>query len=262
MLIALSRTSLQEIRWPALTPSKEAVNTETDMIDTPAQPGIGRRTVIKGVAWSVPAVTVVGATPAFAKTGDTVTFASVAVNTPPTGAPNHYINISNQNSSVTVGGSVTSGATVTVTVTGGDSATATTTGTTWTHTFPAASLPQGTLAFTASVAGPPVVSVPGPRTVVKDTSAPAPTIPTFTYVGRSTKTLTVGGAAGNATTPTADSSTMTLTGGPVTPVTVTRTGATWTHTYNNVTNNVTYTIVITQTDGAGNSGSASRTSTT
>jgi len=40
--------------------------------ETTTRPGLGRRTVLKGAAWSVPAVVAVGVTPAFAQTGEQI----------------------------------------------------------------------------------------------------------------------------------------------------------------------------------------------
>lgn len=58
--------------------------------ETTTRPGLGRRTVLKGAAWSVPAVVAVGATPAFAQTGGTevpliVTEPTITANRPTTG---------------------------------------------------------------------------------------------------------------------------------------------------------------------------------
>lgn len=227
-----------------------------DTLGAPRRSGLGRRTLLKGAAWSVPAVVVVGATPAFAATGDVVAITSVTVNTQPTGAPNtSYINISNQNSTVTVVGTATPGVQIVVTATGGyTSDPVTATGGDWQVIIPAGSLAQGVLSFTATVTVGGFPDVTSPQTVTKDTDAPAPGISTPSYAQAPTKTLTVTGTLSTASSPTADAASGTLTGGPISPVTVT--GSPWTHVFSDVNNNQSFTFVVTQLDGAGNSGSA------
>lgn len=229
--------------------------------DTQERSSVGRRTVLKGAAWSVPVVAVVGATPAFAKTGDTVTFTYVTVNTaPPTGVPSNYINISNKDSTVTVGGKVTSGAAVTVTFLDYSKA-ATTNGTDWYHTILANDLPQGTLSFTASVAGPPVVSKPGPNNVVKDTVAPILTHGQISYSGNQGGSvsgmmgLLAAPPQGTPDTKSVSFSWVTKPSNVTGSLTQNATTGAWTFTWGTSTGNakgLTIAVKIAQSDGAGN----------
>lgn len=165
------------------------------------QTPLSRRTIATGIAWGVPALTVLGTAPAFAASGDTVTFTSVVVNTPPTGAPNvFYINISNKDSTITLGGTATVGAVVTVTATGGAwSDTAVRNGDAWSAVVPAGALPDGTYTFTASVEGPPKVTATGPSTVTKDTVAPTVDA-TTAVISTNNQNVTISGTMSEAGT--------------------------------------------------------------
>lgn len=217
---------------------------------TIASSALHRRTVVKGAAWSVPAITLLAATPAFAATNTVFAFTSL---TPA------VINATNPTDSITVSGTGPDNASISLMVGATTWGTVTVTAGEWSAVIPAGSLPEGLNVVVTAALG---TTLSSTKTYTKDVTAPAPTITTFTYVGSSTKQLTVGGAAGNLSSPTEDSATLTLTGGPVSPVTVTRTGATWTHVFDNVKNNITYNLTVTQTDGANNSGSGTRTGTT
>lgn len=109
----------------------------------------GRRTVLKGAAWSVPAVVAVGATPAFAATPirtisiDNVSVSPTATNAP---TPSLFINRSNDlDAVVTVSGTATPGSSIIVTTTGYNSTdpiVASETGA-WSHQIPSSSLGEG-----------------------------------------------------------------------------------------------------------------------
>ncbi|AQP45769.1 hypothetical protein [Tessaracoccus flavus] len=223
---------------------------------------VDRRTIARGIGWGVPAVMVLGATPAFAASGDTVTFGSVVVNDSPEGAPsNYYINESNLASTVTVSGTATPGATVTISATGGFSVGVVAAGGSWSYEIPAASLPQGTIACTAAVAGPPKVSVAGPNTVVKDTVAP--TIASTTYQGTgSPKKLTFSGALVETTAVSGTVSITTDDGKTYSDQNVSYTAAPWTVTFEGISNNVNYTVTAVLRDAAGNSVTVEETGTT
>lgn len=106
---------------------------------------------------------------------------------------------------------------------------------------------------------------------VKDTAGPAPTVTspaTGSYVASTTPTIS--GAAGTQAGDSGhsgDGSTVTVkiyagatvTGTPVQTLTGTVSGGTWTVTPSALTGNAQYTVQVTQSDGAGNSGSATST---
>ncbi|MGD8214494.1 hypothetical protein [Aestuariimicrobium sp. Y1814] len=225
--------------------------------ETATRTAVARRVLIKGAAWSVPAVTVLSATPAFAATNTVFAFTDLSP---------AVINAANPNDSVTVSGTGPDNATVTITIGG-------TTFTTpvaapdgkWSYTIPAASLPDGSnVEVTATIS----TGGSATQTYTKDTVAPAPTISaatTFEY-SASTELFTVKGTAGTVASPTVDATSVTLAlkvdGVDRSPVTITLSGAAWSYTFTGVGNNKDYTLTVTQEDGAGNVGTASHTGKT
>lgn len=224
---------------------------------------LGRRTVLKGAAWSVPAVVAVGATPAFAATGDSVTIESVTVAPTATEAPDtSYINLSNQDATVTVTGTATDGVTLVVTATGGyTSGAITATGGVWSVDIPAGSLASGTVNFTATV-NPGFPSVTSPLTVTKDVVAPDPAV-SIVYNPPPTKTLVVTWTLSALDNGTEDvqSGQLVVTGGTIGSTTTVTTSGSTTYTKINP-NNTTYGVSLTQLDGAGNSATATASVTT
>lgn len=256
-------------------------------IDTDAKTGVGRRRVVQGAAWSVPAISMLAATPAYAVTGDVIAITAVSLGTAPSiianvtvAAPNNRtINRSNPNSTVTVSGTATPNRTLTVTAGATTLTTTSTAGGTWTVTFTAAQIPQAVdLVFTATITqGRPVSTTSAPPlSVTKDTVAPAPA-PTIAVTklngnsGNGQLTGTAAAAAPATTTTTAIIAPPTVVletapaGSTTTVSTVTQTGTAWSATYTkNGGGNVTpgtYTFRVTQRDGAGNVSTATASTT-
>lgn len=222
-----------------------------ETIDTTRR-GLGRRTVLKGAAWSAPAVLAVGVTMPVAASPVT----AVTISGPP------YINLSNKDDVPLTG---TGPASSTITVTAGNVSQTVESGSdgAWSRSFNASGLDDAAnIVFTASAG-----SSSGTAQITKDTAAPVPTIRATGTYSPSGETFTVTGTMGTADATTADSQTGTLSGGPGGPVTVSRTGSgAWSHTFTGVQENpgsgntAALSLTLTQSDGAGNEGTSGATS--
>lgn len=223
---------------------------------------VSRRTVAKGIAWGVPAITMLGATPAFAGSKTPFAFTSLAP---------AVINVANPTASLTAEGTGPDGATITLVIGESTVGTATVVDGEWSATIPAGNVTEGLNVEVTALSS---KGEDATQTYTKDITAPAPSINQAPVYSSPNKTFTVTGTMGNASTPTADNSTGTLTivigGSPTNPasssVTVTRTGTTWSYTFSGVQhqpgsgNAPKWTLQLTQGDGAGNIGSSGDTS--
>jgi len=223
---------------------------------------LGRRTVLKGAAWSVPAVVAVGATPAFAATGQepTISITSISVAPPAEDAiaPSLYINlVNNDDAVVTIIGNATPGSSISVTT---DDYTSTepiiadsTTGD-WSHAVPSSALAEGVYQFRAEITG---ASADAPNVIRKDLTAP--TVASLTAAispGTGNKGGTVSGTMGVAETPSADSTTLIITSNVAGFATTGFTGpdgaGVWSAQWTTTANANKGTITVTQSDAAGN----------
>jgi hypothetical protein len=226
---------------------------------------LNRRTITRGIGWGVPAVMVLGATPAFAATGDAVAITNVTVFPAATGtitAPlvaDRTINLATPaTATVTVTGTATPGVDVRVTSGAYTSDAVTATGGNWSITIPAGIVSEwndGSHTFTAIVVAGNKPSATTALTVVKDTVAPLPTI-TVAHNDKA-KVLTISGTLGAANAASADIASGTVTG-MVKNQTVNSTVTTspWSFTVASVNKNEKYSLTIQQRDAAGNVGSA------
>gem|GEM_PF-6895440 len=222
---------------------------------------LNRRTITRGIGWGVPAVMVLGATPAFAATNTPFDF---------TGLEPAVINAGNPTSSLTATGTGPNGATITVTLSSWEG-TAQVTGGKWSITIPAANAPEGlnVLVGASSSAGGSAT-----KTYTKDLTAPqdlainATTGTNPSTVASNRKSGTLKGTRGIAQTPTADgvvTATATVAGGTFTFGDMVDTGGnTWSIAWTYLANsgnsgapkNVTFGVA--QHDGANNASTASR----
>lgn len=208
----------------------------------------GRRTVLKGAAWSVPAVVAVGATPAFAATGG----GALAFSDQPA-----YIYSGNVTAVTFLGTSPAVNQEQTITVSSGTatgSVTILANQTTWSVSVNASSLADGqNLTFTAASSLAPLVSS-ATTTITKDVAPPNLTLTTNTG---NKQTGTLGGALGTATTPTADILTVSASATPTSTFTYAityPTATTWqvVWTWTGRGNGGGNTITVAQSDVAGN----------
>jgi len=209
--------------------------------DTQERSSVARRTVLKGAAWSVPVVAVVGATPAFAATNTAFSFTS------PTPA---VINATNSTSNLTASGTGPDGAIITVTL-GTWSETTTVVAGEWTKVIPAANVHQG---LNVEVSASSSKGGSATKTYTKDVTAPALTH-TATDTAKDKKSGTLSGAYGMLNTPTADGVvSVSFTSPESFSHTLTQTAGTWnlSWTWTNNGNGVHKVITIEQSDGAGN----------
>lgn len=217
---------------------------------------LGRRTVLKGAAWSVPAVVAVGATPAFAATGNFFTFDKIS--------PQYLGILPDPSLAVEVTGTVSSG-TVSIVVNNGTTdvltENATVSGTDWTYSITTSALPEGVYGVTAS-------SAYGSDTkyFYKDLTRPNPTIYENVLTAPNGNAGSIVVTLGTATFPTSDLTTgvtlefavqgFTVTG-PSYDSSTGRTTFTW--TYAGTGNGKTKAFTVTQYDQAGNAGTATGT---
>lgn len=164
-----------------------------DTLDAPKRSALARRTLLKGAAWSVPAVVVVGATPAFAATGGALAFSTQPA----------FINAANVTAVVFTGTAPVSLAGQTVAIAPGTSSGGQIQANgTWTVTVDTSDVSDGVgIVFTASTSG----ATDATTQVTMDTQAPALTIDTTaTSVAQDRRSGTLQGLRGVATSPTSD----------------------------------------------------------
>lgn len=171
---------------------------ESDAKPDPVAPrGIERRTVLKGAAWTTPAIMLMTATPAFAATPALAASSDFAF----TSASPAVLNADNYTTPVTVSGTGTTGETISISAPGVSSVSANVDALgMWSTGIDLASLQDGTIAITA-VAG----TIAATQTVVKDTLAPDRTPPATNGAGPEDSGETAG-VDGTAADPAIDDS--------------------------------------------------------
>lgn len=194
--------------------------------------------MLKGAAWSVPAVVAVGATPAFAASAETQIGDQGAIN-------------ASNDDAYTVSGTGQPGRTVLVYASGGDvtSPTATTTvlgDGTWSVAIDASTLPDGNVTLFAEGN-----LNTDTASVVKDTVIP--TVDATTVVVNAPSTT--GTISGTISEP-ASAVNVTVAGLTLGADNIDNTALTWNVGYSGATNNATYNGSVTTTDLAGNTSAA------
>ncbi|GAA2168166.1 hypothetical protein FHX52_1945 [Humibacillus xanthopallidus] len=222
--------------------------------ETNERPSVARRRVLKAGAWSVPAVAIVGSTPAFAATGDAIAITSVVVSPQAVGAliPTRYINIGNApTATVTVSGTATAGVQVYVKTGSYTSSNVTASGGTWSVVIPSsvvAGWSDGVHTFTATVASGNKPSVTATQTVIKDTVRPT-VLATQATISTNNQTGTISGTKSEAGTVVVSVAGLTM--GTYSYASATQWSVTWSGGSNQA-----YTGSVAVTDDAGNSGVA------
>lgn len=229
---------------------------QIETVEAAERAPVARRTLLKGAAWSVPAVMVVGATPAFAQTGGTATFTFDTLS--PT-----YLNLDTLGTTAVVAeGTVTPSGTVAIVINNGTADVINTNaevdGTSWSYSIANSDLSEAAYSITASAAG-------GSATkyFYKDLQRPTPTIFSNVLTNSNGRAGTIVVTLGTAQTVTKDkkvvSFSSTTTGFNITGNTYDENTGRSTITWTSSTGKKGVVFTITQEDEAGNKGTVDGT---